>query len=347
MNLLALALVALAGGDVQPREATREELESSFPLAWRVPDELWTPKKDAESTALPLSVPALLAVRFEAPQPWMASVGDIIAEHRKRGGDHPALQALLAELERAAPKTFEKTGRLLQQLLDDRALRDAKWDPDEERRDDGMYFGPLLERHTGANEPWKSQEGSRKFHQAVTFVRGDLDSILTAIHDYQATIRNPGTSYEKLEPVAGSLVRCDDAELGALAALSVDARSDLPFPFGGYRLDLRILHAVEQGTLVTYVSSMSKDFYWFAGKDWYFPVRTSAGEWLGTMVVRMSGFDLTGVPDGDDDRKSGTRGALGSVRKRAEALFASSGGVPRTVEAEIPPFVATVPAARK
>lgn len=347
MKLLILALAALAGGDVQTREATRAELETSFPLAWRVPDELWTPTKDAETKALPLFVPALLAERFEAPQPWMASVGDILAEHRKRGGDHLALQVLLAELERAAPKTFEKAGRFLQQVLDDRALRDAKWDPDKDRRDDGMYFGPMLERHTGTSEPWKSQEGSRTFHQAVTFVRGDLDSILGAIHDYEATIHNPGTSYEKLEPVAGSALRCEDAELGPLGALKVDVRSKLPFPFIRYKLDLRVLHAVEKGTLVTYVSSMSKDFYWFAGKDWYFPVRTSAGEWLGTMVVRLSGFDLTGVPDGDDNRKAGTRGSLGSVRKRAEAQFASSGGVPRTIEGALPPFVATVPAPRK
>jgi hypothetical protein len=65
------------------------------------------------------------------------------------------------------------------------------------------------------------------------------------------------------------------------------------------------------------------------------------------MVVRLSGFDLTGVPDGDDNRKAGTRGSLGSVRKRAEAQFASSGGVPRTIEGALPPFVATVPAPRK
>lgn len=347
MKFVVLALAVLAGSDVQPREATRVELETSFPLAWRMPDELWTPNKDAESTALPLFVPALLAERFEAPQPWMASVGDIIAEHRKRGGDHLALQVLLAELERAAPKTFEKVGRFLQQVLDDRALSDAKWDPDKDRRDDGMYFGPLLERHTGTGEPWKSQEGARTFHQAATFVRGDLDAILGAIHDYEATIRNPGTSYEKLEPVAGSGFRCQDAELGPLGALKVDVRSKLPFPFMRYKLDLRILHAVEKGTLVTYVSSMSKDFYWFAGKDWYFPVRTGAGEWLGTMVVRLSGFDLVNVPDGDDNRKAGTRGSLGSVRKRAEAQFAASGGVPRVVEGALPPFVATVPAARK
>lgn len=345
MNIALLALALAANGEVTARVASAQELRTEvFEPAWRLPGALWMPAKDADKLALAVSVPALLAERFEGSEPWMRSVGDIIAEHRSRGGDHPALERVLRELAQGAPAAHARVGKLLSEVLDARELANPAWNPDVDQHDDGMHFGPLLARNKSSDEPWRSQSGARTFHQAVTFVRADLDAILGAIHDYASSIRDPGTSYERLEPLADSLLVGKSDALGDFAALRVRVRSDLPFPFTHYDCDLRVLHTLESGTLVTDIYSPSRDFYWFAGKDWYLPVRASDGTWLGTMIVRLSGFDLSGVPDGDDDRKSGTRTALGSVRRRAEASFAAAGGVPRTIEGAIPKFVATVPA---
>ncbi len=345
MNIALLALALGANDEVKARAATGQELRAEvFELAWRLPDALWMPAKDAGRLALPVSVPALLAERFEGSEPWMRSVGDIIAEHRRRGGDHRALDLVLRELATGAPAAHARAGGLLSEVLDARELANPGWNPDLDQHDDGLYFGPILARNKSSDPPWSSQSGARTFHQAVTFVHADLDAILGTIHDYASSVRDPGTSYERLEPLTGSLLVGKSDALGDFAALRVRVRSDLPFPFTHYDCDLRVLHVVERGTLVTDIYSPSRDFHWFAGKDWYLPVRASDGAWLGTMILRLSGFDLSGVPDGDDDRKSGTRTALGSVRRRAEASFVAAGSVPRTIESAIPAFVATVPA---
>lgn len=344
MNIALLVLALGANVEVKAREATGQELRAEvFEPAWRLPDALWMPTKDADRLALAVSVPALLAERFEGSEPWMRSVGDIIAEHRRRGGDHRALELVLRELAIGAPSAHARAAKLLSEVLDARELASPSWNPDLDQHDDGMHFGPILARNKSSDEPWRSQSGARTFHQAVTFVHADLDAILGAIHDYAASIRDPGTSYERLEPLAGSLLVGTSETLGDFAALRVRVRSDLPFPFTHYDCDLRVLHVLERGMLVTDIFSPSRDFHWFAGKDWYLPVRASDGTWLGTLIVRVSGFDLSGVPDGDEDRKSGTRTALGSVRRRAEASFAAAGSVPRTIEGAIPAFVATVP----
>jgi hypothetical protein len=344
VNALLAALALAAGADVAPRSAEPGTPPSAiFPLEWRLPEALWRPADGSEGAALPLTMPTLLAERFDAPQPWMQSFGDIVAHHRTRGGDRAALDAVLAELRDAAPALHARIGRLLEDVLDARALANPAWNPNRELRDDGIHFGPLLARQSSATEPWKSHSGARTFHQAVTFVNADLDAILGAIHDYATSFRDPGTSYERLEPMPDSMLIGSMPELGPFATLRVRVRSDLPFPFTHYDCDLRVLHSLEERTLVTDIYSPSADFRWFAGKDWYLPVRDSAGAWQGTLIVRMSGFDLSGVPDGDDDRMTGTRTALGSVRRRAEASFAASGSVPRTIDGAIPSFRATAP----
>jgi hypothetical protein len=81
------------------------------------------------------------------------------------------------------------------------------------------------------------------------------------------------------------------------------------------------------------------DFYWIAGSDRCLPVQTAAGEWIGTLIVRVSGFDLRGVPDDDADRASGTRVALGNLKRRAELEYAPRASLgPRTTRGAIPAF---------
>lgn len=342
---IALAWTALVAADIEARRVEWAELAPGiFPETWILPPELWQPAERAAD--LPARWKELVGERFDVPENagWMAGVGDIIAEHRRRGGTRAALDALLGELKSARPKTHALLAGVLGEVLVADAIRGKKWDPEDDRRDDGVYFGPFLERNSTRTSPWNDQEGTLHFHQAITFVNADLDAIVDALHDYAATIRDPGTDYEKLSPRKNSVVFGDDEKHGPFAALRLAIRSDLPFPFSHYDLDLGILHRLDADKhLVTYVFSPSKDFYWLAGQDFHYPVKTSSGEWVGTLIVRVSGFDLRGVPDDDDARKSGTRGALGNLRRKAEARFAASGGVARTIDAALPKLRVVAP----
>ncbi|MDZ4772437.1 MAG: hypothetical protein SGI72_04805 [Planctomycetota bacterium] len=334
-----LLLVALAPArEMASKRAAWTEVDTRiFPSTWILPGDLWRPANAASN--LPERWLEIVETRFDAPADaqWMASVGDIVLEHRRRGGTRAALDALLAQLKTSRPKTHERVADVLSEVLVSDAIRSKKWDPEDDRRDDGVYFGPFLERNKTRTSPWSDQSGTTHFHQAITFVRADLDAIVGALHDYASTMRDPGTSYEKMDPRADSIVFGEDEQTGPFAALRVAIRADLPFPFSHYDLDLGILHRLDAAKhFVTYVFSPSKDFYWLAGQDFHCPVSTAAGEWVGTLIVRISGFDLRGVPDDDDARKSGSRSALGNLRRRAEAAFVASGGVPRTIDGAIP-----------
>ncbi len=336
-----LAWTALLGAStgiaMEPRRVEWTDVDARvFPAKWILPPELWRPSDPASN--LPELWRERVEARFDAPEDarWMASVGDIALEHRRRGGTRAALDGMLAQLKSLRPKTHELVAGVLSEVLVSDALRGKKWEPEDDLRDDGVFFGPFLERNKTNVQPWADQKGTTHFHQAITFVHADLDAIVEALHDYAATIEDPGTSYEKLAPRADSIVFGDDEGRGPFAALRLSIRSDLPFPFSHYDLDLGILHRLdERKHLQTFVFSPSNDFYWLAGQDFHYPVRASTGEWVGTLIVRLSGFDLRGVPDDDDARKSGTRGALGNIRRRAEAAFAASGGKERTVDGSI------------
>ncbi len=67
-------------------------------------------------------------------------------------------------------------------------------------------------------------------------------------------------------------------------------------------------------------------------------MRASDGAWVATLVVRRFGFDLDGVPDGDDARTAGIRSSLGALKLEAQARFAAGDGVPRTVAGRVPAF---------
>lgn len=336
--LFSALLLGSAPGEIEARRVDWADVDARvFPSTWILPEALWRSTDSALN--LPERWREILEARFEttADTAWMASVGDIIAEHRRRGGKRAELDAILAELKSARPKTHASVAAVLSEVLVADAIRSKKWDPEEDRRDDGVFFGPIVDRNPTTKSPWSDHKGTTHFHQAITFVAADLDSIVGALHDYGATIGDPGTDYEKLAPRAETVVFGENAELGPFAALRLSIRSDLPFPFSHYDLDLGILHKLDaRKHFVTYVFSPSNDFYWLAGQDSHYPVRTAAGEWLGTLIVRISGFDLRGVPDDDDARKSGTRGALGNLRRRAEAIFAASGGVARTIDGAVP-----------
>jgi len=331
-----------------PRPAEWAQVERDvFQAAWILPEEVWQPGDASRSLAASLG--ELAAARFDAPaeSAWMSSLGDFVLEHRRRGSTRSELERLLAELKSTRPATHERLAPFARETLAPDALASRSWDPDQDRADDGVYFGPLLRRRASKLPPWSTHEELGNFHQAATLVHADLEAWLSALHDYQALARDPGTSYERLRPQQASFLTGEDAQHGPFAALRLVIRSDLPFPFSHYDCDLRVLHRLGRGRhLETFVYSSSEDFYWFAGRDLHLPVRASDGRWVATLLVRVAGFDLRGVPDDDQDRQSGTRAALGNLRRRAEAEFERAGRVPRTVDSALPELRLVPPRAR-
>ena len=95
----------------------------------------------------------------------------------------------------------------------------------------------------------------------------------------------------------------------------------------------------DDGHMVTDLYSPSDDVYWLGGQDVALPIRASDGEWVATLHVRVYGFDVRGVPDGDGARSEAILGSLGNLKRRAEVRFRESGGAPRTVDGRIPEFV--------
>jgi hypothetical protein len=340
--MLALLLALTARGELlTPRDVDWSTAQAcAFPGAWLPPAPLWRAEDDAR--ALPNLLREWLA---ERPPPvagaaWMASFGDCVLEQRRRGGTPAALEAQLLELQAALPDVHARWGPLLCETMCADALRRDKWDAAKERTDDGIYFGALLKRRAFAIEPWKAQRGASTIHQAAALVHADLDALLEALHDYAAAFRDPGAQYRKLDPEPASIVRGVGGEIGPFAALRLSIRSDLPFPFSHYDCTLGVLHTLGgDGVLATHIYGAGEDFYWFAGSDLCLPVETASGAWVGTLIARVSGFDLRGVPDADDDRKAGTRAALGHLKRRAELAYekrAASG--PRTIRGAIPEF---------
>lgn len=338
--VLVPSLIALAGArtELPARTVPWSEMdERVFPSAWVLPAECWTPARPADS--LENRLRELCGSRFGATPdaPWQQSVGDLVLEHRRRGGSRAQLREMLAAWSAAHPDDRTGLVDVVSELLSVDALGEKKWDPSDDRGDDGVLFGPDLARRELPVAPWKDLRGSLRIHQAAVLVHADLEALFEALHDYASALHDVGTSYEKLSPRRDTIVQGRDEEHGPFAALRLDIRSDLPFPFSHYDCDLGTLHRLDAGGHPrTYVFGQGRDFYWLAGSDVLFPVRAADGRFAGMLVVRLSGFDLRGVPDDDDDRKSGTRAALGNWKRRAEKSFRSAGGVPRTIEGALP-----------
>ncbi len=350
--MLAIALLVFANDGaapaasplkLEPREATWGELQAVFPEAWMLPEALWTPTDPAARDAtLPFALERLVAARFEsdANEPaWTRTLGDIVQEARKRGAGKEKLDALLAELESVNPAAHAQCAKLVREVLLDGGLKSPQWNGEKDKHDDGLYFGSVLKLNKPQSAPWTGYKNLETVHQAAALVFADLEAIKTALNDYPSMLNDPGTSYERIGPTAGTFVVGRDEQRGPFAGLRIAFRSDLPFPFGHYDCDLGILDALDaKGRMTTYVFTPSKDFYWFAGQDWHHPLRSSDGAFQGILLVRIAGFDLKSVPDGDSDRIAGTRVALGNLKRRSEAAFAAYGGAPRTLSGAVPSF---------
>jgi hypothetical protein len=327
--VLALLLVLMQARELEPRTASWEELgREVFEPAWILPEGLpLAPGEDGLALELEVELlrVATLVVEPSATDPGAPrSLGDLAAAADGLAPD--GIAALLARTERAQPTLWRALAPFAQELLRDEKLRSKRWDPEKDVGNDGIVLARALTLAEATSAPWNALHGSRQVQQGAMLVRADLATLKAVENDFTRYPGRPGTSYESIAAVPGSFLRGTDPAGQPFSALKVRFESDLPFPFSSYDCDLRILNRVRSdGRVVCDIASPSPDFHWMAGRDLYLSLETSSGAFVGTLVVRLFGFDLVNVPDGDDARRSGLRSSLGSLKREAEALWGERG----------------------
>lgn len=336
-----LALTAPAG-DPPTFEVAREPIEwaeltrSQFDTRWIVPETRTDGGRDLAG-----EMRRLVALRFDIPHPSDAKrrlkcFGDVAVaarevDVRRRGA---WVESALAA-DRGLAKAWSSPMR---QLLDDSALVSSDWDPDENDEGDGLYIatGWPLPKST---PPWKRVDSDLDAEQGATFVYSDITTFKEVENDYSVYAEDVAANYEEINPVPGSYVHGVDDAGQPFSSLKVRFRSDLPFPFGGYTCDLRILNRLRaDGDFEAHIYSPSDDFHWMAGRDSFLTVRASDGAPVGHLITRVYGFDLDGVPDNRSNRRGALRASLGNLKRKADSRFAELGGEWRDVPGELPDF---------
>jgi hypothetical protein len=353
--LLAASALALAGDDPagddgveRARPATwAEATRDVFDPAWILPESRSVPGVPPERQPRDLARRAreLAALRFALPEgaeadPRVASFADLVAACRGYGTDAKARDAFLAKVRTSRPDVWEACGADLLQLGRDEFWRSAKWDPATDHDRDGILTAAPFRADCEGKEPWTKVDADRLCQQGLAVFAADVDAIKTGENDYTLYPSDTGAAYDFIYAVAGSFVAGRDPGGRPFSALRVMSRSDLPFPYSTYDCDLHILNRVgADGIVRCDIYSKSADFHWLAGQDQYVPLVTPAGTFVGTMVVRVYGFDLDDVPDGEGNVREALRASLGNLRRRAEKAFADSGSKPRTLRDSVPDFV--------
>ncbi len=345
--LIALANAAITGEDapsMPPRTIEWADIgREAFDTAYILPDDL-LPSREGGGEPVDLArVMRRLAGDRYAPKSdeivTLNCLGDVIRAVRDSGGDRAGRDRVLARVRQVQPTLWKDLEPWIVSLLCDSKFRERDWNPDRADSCDGFVFARPLSLRGRSEAVWKKRDSADLVQQAALLVYADLDAIKAAENDYRTYPSRPGAHYERIGPIADSYVIGDRSPYGAFSALRILFETDLPFPFSTFTCDLHILNRLDRHEqLVCDVYSTSKDFHWLAGRDHFFPVRASDGEWIATLVVRWFGFDLRGVPDDDDARCSAMRSSLGGLRREAESLFRAYGGPPRTVEGAFPPF---------
>lgn len=344
--LFAVAQQPADAADLEPRACEPERIAAAFPAVWKLP------REDRRGAELPSRRFERETIRL-AREPFARAadgtsaltLGDLLlqVDEAGRGADlktsRRQVESVLGAARARVPASLWPQ---VEALLDVRDFISPKWDPDDDERD-GFLMG---ERWVLPADCWPSHDGGRTVAQCAVLVAADLACIKLAEHDFPNYLRYPGGRYERVAGVPDTFLfvpladRQPVAGLPCVAAMtfSMDMESDLPFPFGGYAMRLRVLTELDdEGRAVTWVWSDSTDFHWMAGYDRYEPVFAADGSLAGTLILRQTGLDLDGVPDSVGQREGGMRSGLGGVRRRAEEIrrqrlaaesFPASGAIP-------------------
>jgi hypothetical protein len=330
----ALALALLTAGEVQPRPIEWEQLSPEvFDRRWVLPE---APPGPGELLAEMEALVALRFVLFAGDGKTLRCLGDLVAASVPLAREErPAWLAALAE---RAPALFEQHGEVLSQLLLDDWLHSSEWKPEVDHHRDGLLLAERPHELAGEGARWNGLKQA-PFEQGAVLVRADAATFKAVENDYRVYPDDVGASYEWIRPAADGYRTGEDPAGRAFSTLRLGMRCDLPLPFSHYDADIRILNRIDAaGRLVTDVYSTSDDFHWLAGRDVFLAVANSAGEPVATLVVRLYGFDLAGVPDGRKHRKAALRGSLGNLKRKAEREFAAAQCSFPTGSASVPDF---------
>jgi hypothetical protein len=246
--------------------------------------------------------------------------------------DSGALLRELERLSRSLPGMTKSERRNLGELLCDASLHRKKWTPEDNRKDDGILHLPSweLDDNKERSELWKKRSGDDTVLRGATLVFADLEAWFAAENDVEAYYTHAANRFEEVEIPSESRVLAKTAQGQESRAQIFRVLSDLPFPFGDYGGDNRVRLSLRPDGLVMNEVYMAKcdDFHWLAGRDVFLPLRSSAGEYVGLVVIQEFGFDLDGVPESDGNRKEAVRAALGNKKRQAELRYRPQETVP-------------------
>jgi len=267
-----------------------------------------------ENSVFELARQPILAASEGRPALWL---GDLVREFSAHGWNEKQSEARLKGLKKQLSK--DRFARL-EDLLECWDLYGRKWSPRKSSMAHGMHFGKQWEFK---KKEWTYAKGQREVESVAQIVLADIAAIKSAEANYSLYWSHTKHDWEKIEVDLDSRLQVRD-EAGDLeaASLTIDFKFDLPFPFSTAKFKLYTLNRkLEDGRPVLYLHGVSDDLYWLSGYDLYEPIRDRNGEWVGTLMIRVFGLDLDGVPDGRGDRHDNLRGQFGNVRRDAERLF--------------------------
>lgn len=342
-----LAALAVGADTPAPRfvamPATWAELQSkTFDMAYLLPEDLAFSDEGGGAKVELARTMRRIAYEVYSDKSGAAhaprSFGDVIALHRA-APDADAARLVLTQLRELNSALAADLEPWASELLCDGEMRSTKWDPDEDSACDGFVFARPFTLKGRTEKAWKGRESGDLVQQAAILIYADLEAIKAAENDYPSYPSRPGANFERIGPIEGTFLKAKDPAGLDVTASRLLFETDLPFPFSSFTCDLHVLNRIDdRGRFVCDIYSTSKDVNWLAGRDYYYPVRKSDGTWIATLLVRLYGFDLRGVPDDDDARRGALRSSLGGLRLDAERAFRAYGGPPRTVEGACPPF---------
>lgn len=337
--LLAVAAVPQAAEAVEPRVVSEAELRGrGFDAAWEFPrqraDGSNYPGVDFEQAMFRYARQPLAPAAGGEPELWL---GDLVRELHAVQWNKTACKDVWKRVEKRLPKADREP---IRQLLSAYDLYGKKWNPRSSGQRHGMHFG---KQWKFGKKDWAEAKADREVEQIAQIVVADLAAIKTAEADYSSYWSHRKHDWERIEVDLSSALQRRDEE-GRLVAASLDIffEFDLPFPFSTAEFELHTLNRLlDDGRPILYLRGSGNDLHWLAGYDVYEPIRDRNGDWVGTMMVRVFGLDLDGVPDGRGDRHDNLRGQFGNLRRDAEALFAQRAG--GSEKPEIAPYEGAIP----
>jgi hypothetical protein len=346
-TLVVAAPLAAADGVIPPQLTAPDSVRTLFRDEWRVPalrvseDDRRPPVKvDLLSEMKTLARLEFPFQEGERRLKWTHAFGDLVRGLREAKDDPARRQRMLKILREGRPSVWERVGDYLPALVNDDRVYTDDWDTEENEWDDGLLLVEPFDRSASGDPYWSALDGTNDMYQAATLIYADLEAIKAAENDFAAYPDNVNADYEFIHGVRGGYLRTRCAAGRDCTVVRMTFQTDLPFPYGVFDADVRIRTTVDDdGHVVTDLHSPSSDVYWLGGQDVCIPVFASDGEWVAMLHVRVYGFDLRGVPDGDGTRQEVILSSLGNLKRRAETRYAAYGGPPRTVKGAIPEFL--------